>query len=259
MRAKFLWAFASVVSVGAAACFGSMPTWNGTWKLNEFKSKIPGPNFSIAVSSGQFRFYDGTYAYSFRCDGKEYPARDGFSISCVQPSAVAIDFTTKNNGKRIGKAHWELSADGKTLIVDRSSAKTVSSAKPTRVVYLRLYGSTGFAGGWSDKKRLESLPSQLHLALTRRTLKMSFPGNGQYMDPPLDGGDAPCHGPGMQQGLTIAIKRDGPREFLTVKKAYGRIINLGFLSLSANGRILTEEYWAPNRPDQKAVLVYERQ
>jgi hypothetical protein len=57
----------------------------------------------------------------------------------------------------------------------------------------------------------------------------------------------------------MAIRPNGPREFLTLRKMDGKIVNQGSLRLSANGRTLTEEYWPPSRPDERATLVYEKQ
>jgi hypothetical protein len=65
-------------------------------------------------------------------------------------------------------------------------------------------------------------------------------------------------GPGVPQGLTMAISPHGPQEFLTVRRFDGQIVNQGFLRLSVDDRTLIEEYWPPSRPDQKAILVYER-
>lgn len=255
----FILAYAGFVWMSALGCFASPPVWNGTWKLNQSKSNIPGPSFSITLlPTGEYRSDNGTYNYNFRCDGKEYITRLSHTISCVQTSVSEMDTTSKEDGKKVGTAHWELSDDGKTLTVKGTATGADGAFKATERVYLRTSGSSGFAGGWRDTKRLESRP-QLVLALNERSLHIAFSENGQYMDPPLDGTDAPCHGPSVPQNLTIAIKPNGPREFLTLRKLDGKVVNQGFLRLSVDGRTLVEEYWPPSRPDEKATLVYERQ
>lgn len=253
------WAFAGVISMAALGCSGASPVWDGTWKLNESKSSIPGPSFLITISpAGEYHYDNGTYSYSFRCDGKEYSTRPNRTISCLQTSAFVIDTTSKENGAKVATAHWELSADGKMLSIKGTSVQADGSVKPREIAYSRTSASIGFAGGWSNTKRLESRP-QLLLALNERSLHIAFSESGQYIDAPLDGSDAPMHGPGVPQGLTMAIRPHGPQEFLTLKKVGGQIINQGSLRLSADGRTLVEESWGPGTPDQKATLVYKKQ
>jgi hypothetical protein len=259
MKIKHLsWALA-MFSMVALGCSRALPAWNGTWKLNESKSSIPGPNFSITISpTGEFHLDNGTNRYSYRCDGKEYSTTPNRTISCAQTSAVVIDATMKENGAKVGTAHWELSDDGKMLTIKATSIESDGSIKSREKVYLRISASIGFAGGWRDTKRLETRP-QLLLTLNDRTLHIAFGESEQYADPPLDGSDAPLRGSKVPQGVTIAIRPHGPREFLTLKKFGGQITNQGSLRLSTDGRTLTEEYWSPSRPDEKAILVYEKQ
>ena len=255
------WAFAGVISMAALGWSMASPVWNGTWKLNASKSTIPGPSFSITISpTGEYHYDNGTYSYSFRCDGKQYSQGPNRMISCLQTSAFVMDTTSKENGGKVSPAHihWQLSADGKTLTSKETSIQADGSVKPRELVYSRTSGSNGFAGGWRDTRRMESKPL-LQLALNKRSLHIAFSEIGQYIDAPLDGSDAPVHGPGAPQGLTVAITPHGPQEFLTLQKVGGKIIHQGSLRLSADGRTLVEEYWHPSAPDQKATLVYEKQ
>jgi hypothetical protein len=259
MKNNYLSCALALISMVALGCSRASPVWDGTWKLNESKSNIPGPSFSITISpTGEYHSDNGTFSSNFRCDGKEYPTRANRTVSCVQPSAFVIDTTTKENGAKVATAHWELSADWKMLTIKGTTIDADGSVKPKEKVYSRTSASIGFAGGWRDAKRLESRPPLL-LALNERSLHIGFSDSGQYVDPPLDGSDSPWQGPGAPQGLTMAIKPQGPQEFLTLKKVGGQIVNQGSLRLSADGRTLVEEYWAPSRPDQKATLVYEKQ
>jgi hypothetical protein len=252
-------AFVCVIPMIVLGCHRASPVWDGTWKLNESKSSIPGPNFSITISpEGEYHLDNGTYNDSFRCDGKEYSTKPNRTMSCLQTSAFVIDTTSKENGV-VATTHWELSPDGRMLTLKRTSIQADGSVKPRETVYSHTSGSSiGFAGGWTNTKRLESRP-QLVLVLKERSLHIAFPESGQFTDPALDGSDAPIHGPGVPQRLTMAIRPHGRQEFLTVKKVGDQIINQGSLSLSADGRILVEEYWSPSAPDQKATLVYEKQ
>jgi len=251
--------FAGLILAAALGCSRPSPAWNGTWKLNESKSSIPGPSFSVAISpQGEYHLDNGTYSYSFGCDGSQYPTIGSRTISCTQKGAFSMDTTSRESGREVASAHWELSDDEKMLTINGTTVRPDGSIKSIEHVYSRTSASVGFAGGWRDTKRLESRPP-LQLTLSDRTLHVMFSDDGQYVDAPLDGSDAPMHGPGVPQDLTFAITPHGTRELLTTRKLRGQIINQGFLRLSADGLELVEAYWRSGRPDEKAVLVYERQ
>jgi hypothetical protein len=209
------WAFVGAISLAAFGHSGASPTWNGTWKLNASKSSIPGPSFVIAISpAGEYHYDDGVYSYTFYCDGEKYSTRPGCTISCLPTSAFAFDMASNENSAKVATAHWELSADGEMLTIKGTSIQADGSVKPREIVYSRTSASVGFAGGWTNTKRLESRP-QLLLTLNERSLHIAFSESGQYVDAPLDGSYAPMHGPGAPQGLTMAIRPNGLQEFLT--------------------------------------------
>jgi hypothetical protein len=169
-----------------------------------------------------------------------------------------MDTTSRENGKIVRTDHWQLSSDGSKLKHTSSVPEADGSTKSNLSEFVRVSGSAGFAGGWTDLKRLESHP-RLALTMKDSTLHLSFLETGQYADITLDGSDSTMHGPDLPKGTTVAIKPNGPYELLTTKKADGRVINQGSLKLSADGRTLVEEYWSPTGPDEKAVLVYDKQ
>jgi hypothetical protein len=125
-------------------------------------------------------------------------------------------------------------------------------------VYVRISKSAGFTGGWAKHERLASHPL-LSLKIANGALRLAFPGTGQYANAPMDGSDAVIHGPRLPKRITMAVKPNGTDELSTTKKANGLIVNQGTLRLSKDGRTLTEEYWSPKKPDERAVLVYEKQ
>jgi hypothetical protein len=190
--------------------------------------------------------------------GKEYPISAGRTISCKLDGSSIMETITTENGKMVRTSHLQLSSDGSELTIRSSEPQADGSIKSNLTVFVRISGSAGFAGGWTNPKRLESHP-RLELKVEDSTLHFAALEAGQYADVTLDGSDSAMHGTGIPNGTTLAIKPNGAYELLTTKKADGRVINQGSLRLSADGRTLTEEYWPPSRPDEKAVLVYDKQ
>jgi hypothetical protein len=169
-----------------------------------------------------------------------------------------MDTTSKQNGTKVEAAHWELSADGKLLTITSTSTQANGSLKFKQSVFERTFGSTGFVGGWKNTKPFGTGGRLLVLALKDGRLHFAFPGSGQYTDLTLDGSDAAMHGPGVPPGQTMAMKSQGSRELLTLQKIQGKVLHQGSLKISADGRILVEEFWRPGS-SQKAVLVYDKQ
>jgi hypothetical protein len=250
--------------LAAASCQGPPPDWNGTWKLNPSKSDIPGPTFTVSITpDGDYHTANGTTTGRFRCDGKEYPPEHPVevvdTISCTQRNTSDVELIHRKNGVKTFAVQWELSPDGNMLTVKSTSLSGDGSTKPKEHRYTRTSGSTGFAGGWRDVNPLEREPSIWQISLGNQRLHYDFPERSQYADVSLDGTDAVVHGQGVPAGVSIALKKSGPLELSMTKKVGGRVLNVGYLRISADGRSLTESYWSPERPDEKAVLVYEKQ
>jgi hypothetical protein len=172
-----------------------------------------------------------------------------------------IDRVGKEEGAEIGISHWELSTDGSQLTIKSTTSvpQGVGLTKMNERVYQRTSGSAGFAGGWRDLKRLESIPQIMRLTINGRILHMETPEAGQYADLPLDGSDAPLHGPGVPAGETRAMTAHGSNEFLSLTKSQGKVLQQGSLTISADGRTIVEQYWRPNLPNERAVLTFEKQ
>src|ERR1035441_10581499 len=107
--------------------------------------------FSITkTATGEYHEESGGSGYDFGCDGKDYATIPNHTISCTQRTTYVMDTTAKENGQEGGIAHWELSADGKTLTIRSTPAQAKASEKPTEVSYVRTSGSAGFVGAWRN-------------------------------------------------------------------------------------------------------------
>jgi hypothetical protein len=246
--------------VTVSACRRASPDWNGTWKLSISKTDIPGPSLTVAISpSGEYHTQAGASDGNFRCDGKEYPQTANLTVICTQGSTSVMEIILERDRTRTGTARWELSSDGKVLTIKSTSIDAHGLTKSKEGDYVRTSASTGFAGEWRNAKPFEGMPSLMQLTLNSGRLHYAFPENAQHADPALDGSDATVYGPGVPSGTTIAFKQNGIRELLMTKKRNGQIIAQGSLTISKDGRTLSETHWRPERPDARAVTVYEKQ
>jgi hypothetical protein len=257
---SLLWlSLTALAAFATASCQRPSPDWNGTWKLDPFKSDIPGPTITVSITSdGMYHNASGGSTANFGCDGNGYQATETLTAFCTQKSSSELEIAVFKNGSKVSTAHWELSPDRRSLTIRSTSPQADGALKSKEKLYTRTSGSTGFAGGWRNVNPLEGIPSTRQIVLKGHALHESYPG-GQYADVTLDGADAALHGPGVSAGVSIALRERSPRELSSTTKQKGQVVNVGYWRISAEGRSLTESYWSPDRPDEKAVLVYEKQ
>lgn len=250
-----------VILIPAVSCHGASPDWNGTWKLDTAKSDYPGPTIEVSIGPDGMWHTSGQSGITanFRCDGNEYQATDILTINCTQLNSSEVQITAFKNGSKVSAAHWELSSDGKVLSVKSTSFHADGSIEVKDRRYARTLGSVGFAGAWRNVNPLEGVPSIRLIRVQGHTLHQSFPEKDLHMDVTLDGRDALIHGPLASPGASIALEEHSPREFNSKMKIYGRVVSVGFWQISADGRSLTESYWLPSSPNEKVVLVYQKQ
>jgi len=256
-----LFSFIAMVLGGAALpSSAESNAWDGTWRLNEAKSQLGGPTFILTISpKGEFQIVTASLSYKFYCDGKYRLVTGHRTLACVKATATAIDVLEKDNDKLIGRVHRELSTDGKTLTQTATEFGQSQPQKSVKRVFSRYSKSTGLAGAWSDESELDRQPQVMVTALANSTLRLSFPREKQYTDAKLDGSDAPTHGVPSGAKITLSVTPEGSQKLLTVQKLNGTILNNGTLTLSSDGRSITEETWKPDAPKVKSRLVYEKQ
>lgn len=253
--------FGSVVFCALAAtsgCRAPSPDWNGAWKLNPSKSSFQGQVLTISISTGgEYRFDEGNWSSTFSCDGKDRPIGNNRTRACVRSSVTALDITLKENGVKTRATHDELSTDGKVFTTTVTEFRPNGPVTTSQILFSRLSGSNGFAGRWRDTSCLQQ-HADMTLRLDKQALHIDYPSAGQQIDAPLDGAEAPVHGPHTPEGTTLAVRSAGRREFRTVTKRQGKLFSQGTLELSNDGRAITDSWWNPSQPADKGTLVYEK-
>jgi len=251
---------AALLAVPVLPSSAESNAWDGTWKLNEMRSQLSGPAFTITIlGKGEFQVVTSSYKYRLICDGKYRPMVGNRSLACLKTTTTTMDTAEQENGKLLNTVHRELSSDGKTLTQTMVTIDEHGSGKLTHRNFTRFSKSTGLAGAWTDANGLDRQPQVMVTALVGSTLRLSFPREKQYTDAKLDGSDAPTQGIADGARVTLSVKPEGSRKLLTVQKLNGAALYHGTLILSSDGRSITEETWKPEAPTMKSRLVYEKQ
>ena len=260
-NAFFAWVVFCVLAA-TLGCQTPSPDWNGTWKMNPSKGNFQGWVFTISISAdGEYRYDDGIASYTFRCDGEDRPIGNNRTRACEKSNATSLDLTRKESGVKTNEYHWELSAGGKALTMMATAFHPSGPAITMQTVASRISGSNDFAGQWRDPGSLQR-HADMTLRLDGQTLHLAYPRAGQYIDAPLDGGDATMHG-GVEgasgvERATWTVRHAGQREFLILTKRHGKVLTEETLELSNDGRVITHAWWNPDRPTAKGMLVYEK-
>jgi hypothetical protein len=211
------------------------------------------------VGSDQMQFTAAGQSYTFRVDGKDYPAIFGRTASWKQIDATTWETVNKQDGAVVITDMTTLSADGKTATVTSKGSKPAGGTFEQTTVYERVSGGPGLVGKWKTKKVSTSAPTILEMtAAGSDGLTISIPDFKITSDVKFDGKDYPATGPDLPAGLTLAIQKTGPRSFDLTEKQNGKpLFQLSF-TVSDDGKTLTE-MGGPVGVNEKFKAVYDRQ
>lgn len=232
----------------------------GTWKLNVAKSDFGETTVTFAqTGSGEMQFTAAGQSYTFRVDGKDYPALFGRTATWKQIDANTWETVNKQDGKPLSAETTRLSADGKILTVNAKGPIPAGGTFDQTVVYERVSGGPGLVGKWKTKNFATSAPTVLELVPSGSVgLTVNIPDFKITSEVKFDGKDYPATGPGVPPGLTLAMQKTGPRSFDMTEKQNGKpLFKLSF-TVSADGKTLTET-GGPVGVSEKFKAVYDRQ
>jgi hypothetical protein len=232
----------------------------GTWKLNPAKSKFTGDTMKFAQTpSGRVRFSASGLSYTFKTDGKEYPGPVGDLVSWKQVDDHTWQTTYKLKGTLISTDTSTLSSDGKTMTVISRGTRPNGQSFEDTTLYERISGNAGLLGKWKDKEVKISAPFTLHIASAGVDgLAFTFVDFKATCKARFDEKDHPVTGPTVPPGLSLTLKRTGPRSLELLSKQHGKPLFKNIYTLSDDGHTLT----AAGRPvavDEPYTFVYERE
>jgi hypothetical protein len=238
---------------------GDLP-YAGRWKLNIAKSDFGESTVTYAkAGADEMQFTMGGQTYKYKVDGKDDPSIFGRTSAWKQIDASTWETAIKQDGMLITTDTTKLSADGKTMTVHSKGPKPAGGTFEQTTVYERVSGASGLEGKWKTKKVQSNTATVLDLQPSGSDgLTISIPDFKITADLKFDGKDYPAAGPGVPPGLTLALKKTGPRSFDIQEKMNGKpLVDLSFV-LSADGNTLVET-GTPAGVDEKFKAVYERQ
>ncbi len=229
----------------------------GKWKLNPEKSQVTGQTVTIEkTASGLMRFEMSGISYTFNVDGKEYPTPDGGTASWKALDASMWEVTIRMNGKVA--AVIKLSLEEDSLSSSASVKKPDGGTIDQTAKFVRASGGPGFLGKW---KSTEVKVPAVSMDLTPNGadgLTVTFQEEGTTCSAKFDGKDYPATGPLVGNKVSFSLKRTGPRSFEMTEKLDGKALYLDRLSVSEDGKTLTNDAISVSAKEPIKV-VYDRQ
>jgi hypothetical protein len=256
---KRLYCACAVMALAAAPCFAAGQSWDGTWKLNEAKSKLTGETMVLEdKGNGMIHVSGGSVTFDYACDGKAYPTLADRTLTCTGTQAAGWEHVTKVGDKVLTQSHWALSADGKTITIKGKEARPDGSTADYTEVWKRESGTGGVVGTWKSVKADEGSDS-MTIETKGDWIKIYDPAYKSTVEGKMDGSNLALKGPTAPAGLWQTFKPDGPNKLHYTVKLNDKVLSEGVQTLSADGKTLTDENWAPGKMNEKSVQVYERQ
>ena len=260
MKARLCWA-AAMVTVCVPLCHAADNPWNGTWKLNEAKSKLTGGVDTVSQSAdGKYTVASSGLSFSFGCDGAEYPLPGGRMLTCTKVNETSMHFVVKAGGDELAQVDRTLSDNGKTLtVVDTGKAPDGTPFHDTEIYKKTAAGSgNAWTGAWQNTKVEMSTHGVAVVQATADTITFTYPMSKSSLTAKLDGTPATEQGPHPEEGSTVSLTADGPLTIHEVDTLNGTVLEHDTLSVTRDGRTMTVE--AQRTGDAtKQVYVYDKQ
>jgi hypothetical protein len=259
MKKLLYCACAAALSMAAVVpCFAAGSPWDGTWKLDAAKSTLTGSTITITQDGRMYTLDTGAIKFKVACDGKDYPIVANYSESCTG-SGNSFTIVTKINGADYSTTKRDISADGKTMTAVTTGKRPDGTAFTDRETEMREGSGTGMVGTWKETKVKNSAPESFMLKVSGNMLKMEDPGMKEGYEAKLDGTPAPMTGGAAPAGMTISNKPDGANKVVSVAMLNGKELGKDVMTLSADGKTLTDVSWTPGKESEKQIYVYEKQ
>ena len=253
--------FAGLAATCTTACHASDSLWNGTWKLNDAKSKRTGSVDTISQSAdGKYTVATSGLTLSFACDGADYPMPGGRTMSCVRVNPTTMHTVFKADGDELAQVDRTLADNGKTMhVVDTGKAADGTPFHDTET-YKKIGVGSGDAwtGKWQNTKVVTSSHGVAQVEATADSITFTYPMSKSSLIAKLDGTPATEQGPHPEQGLTVSLTSAGPNTIYEVDALNGTVVEHDTLRVSADGKTMTIETQRTGEP-AKQVYVYDKQ
>jgi hypothetical protein len=246
------------LSLSTAALAFDSP-FAGTWTMDMAKSKFTGDTFTYTKTPTGYAYSNGgPVGFEFALDGKDYPTIPSASIACTETTPTSMVCINKASGKITSSGSRALSTDGSRLKGDYSVYRPDGTTTHEEDVYVRVSGGPGFAGTWKDESAKFTPTARIIATPTATTFEMSYPSSKLKVVGAIDGSPSPAIGPTVPPGATESVLATGSTTWTYSIELQGKVYAKGVLSVTPDGKTLTDTSWVPGKESEKEIDVYTK-
>jgi hypothetical protein len=230
---------AALLVLASSALFAQSP-FDGTWALNQQKSKLVGETMTIEdAGDGAIKFVNPNFSTTVKTDGTKAQTPEGGTMAIVKKDDNTYHRTDWFKDKELSQADWKLSNGGKTLTVDEQGTMPNGQQYNNTNSFTRVSGTAGLVGKWKTTSVKMSNPVTFKMKLTGDDLVWDIPEFQGSLKAKTDGQDAHPTGPTVPESFTLAVTKQGPRTLSMTEKLQGKTIFTGTYTVSADGKTMT--------------------
>ena len=232
----------------------------GTWKLNQAKSHLTGDTVTYSTTAdGTMKETTAVGSYTFKTDGRPYQTPFDSTVTWKQTGPSTWSTEDRRKDMLLDTDMIQVSEDGKTMNVISTGTNPDGTDFNDTEVYTRIAGTKGLMGTWKSEKVKSSTSPRMEFAANGPNgIAWILPEIKAKLDLTFDGKDVAPVGPTVPAGLTVAATKVNARSFSFVEKLNGKPIVKGTLTVSHDGKTLTNTSSAM-KEQNKRTAVYDKE
>jgi hypothetical protein len=240
--------------VSAAVSTAADAPYIGKWKVNSSKSQLTDMVTIEKLPSGDMRFEESGFTYTFKPDGKEYPMPDGGTTSWKAAGDGKWEVTNRANGKVSATITLTLSGDtlSSMAMIPQADGKDIMQTSTLK----RISGGPGIVGKWKGTQT-DAGSAWLEVAPNGPD-GITLKAPNSMCAAKFDGKPYPMTGSGDGPKTTIAFRKTGSASFETTTFLDGKPFFKDVYVASADGKMLTDT-GTPVSTKKQLKAVYDRQ
>lgn len=256
-------AFAAALLLASPA-LAAQSAFVGSWTFDAAQSDLAGGDWKIVSTGGGKMHSSGgsTAPYDFAVDGQENRTENGRLVAWTQIRPNAWRMTKKRDGVLAETAEVTLSADGRNLTTVVTGKLPDQSDFRRTTVHRRQGDGASLAGIWRavSVDTGDTYDGYIISEAPDGVMTWKIPTDHQIIVGKFDGSDLKIEGPGLPPGgATLAARVAGPRRLSFTMKTEGRVSQHGTVTISPDGKTLTELFWEPGQDAHPSKGVYVRE
>jgi hypothetical protein len=263
-RRSIATAFAATALLLAAPALAAQSAFVGSWTFDAAHSDLAGGEWKIVpASEGKMHSSGGSSApYDFAIDGQDNRTESGRLIAWTQVGPNAWRMTKKRDGALVETAQVTLSANGADLTTAIVGKLPDQSDFRRTTVYRRQGEGQGLPGTWRavSVDTGDTYDGYIISEAPGGVMTWKIPTDHQVIVGKFDGSDLKIEGPGLPPGgATLAAHVVGPRQLSFTMKTEGQVSQHGTVTISPDGKTLTELFWEPGQEARPSKAVYVKE